>query len=264
MITYANSFGRFTVQINGNSAGGAYGFTETYDGPVLTTTTQIIQRGDDLAGHRANLLASDHRIVNVRYSEIGPGIKFKTIKALTAKIDGKYPPAAVAAALNLQNTTLTATGAGATAANAVFTFQSQEELFVDDGDTVVRFRFNGEGFSYCTRGFHGVPDFFANDRKARLSNAAANWLNITPYVPGVVAAVAANFYDNFEPFLSMVKSSFVLIRKPGARGVPAGGAGDENKFFALCPIESVNFEDISKSPIGRPFGLSVGRRMTRS
>ena len=264
MITYVNSFGRFTMQINGNCEGGAYGFTETYDGPVLTSNADILQLGNDLAKHRANLLVTDHKIVNVRYSEVGPGIKFKTAKALTAKEQGKYPPAAIADALDGQDTTLAASGAGATAVAAVFTFQSQTELFVDDGDTVVRFRFNGEGFSYVTRGFHGCPDFFCNDRQARLSNAAGVWSGVTPYVAGTITAVKNNFYDNFEPFLTLVKSKFKLVRKPGARGVPAGGEGDASKFFALCPIESITFEDISKSPIGRPFGLSVGRQTTRS
>ncbi len=261
-ISYFDQIGVFQLKINGNCDGGDYGFSEVYHCEPMTSLAAIRQLGSDLAGFRANLLYNDHTIKSCRYYEVGN--KGKTLKCLAAPLMGTWPTAAVVTATEDQVSQITAVGGGSTAAIAEFTFNSEDVFQVDDGDTQVDFLWEGDAFTHVTRGFHGVPDFYANDRLARNISGVSAWFGATTYVAGTVPGVDNNYFSNYPAFFDLIIAKFRIVKKPGSGQVPLGTDANLGKKFAFCEINRVAYEAISKSPIGRPHGLPVGRRIATS
>lgn len=261
-IEYADIHGRIILDIKGNAAGHAYGFKETYD--IKATNDRDVLRaiGRSIAGFRARLLPNDHTIRGARYAEIGS--KFKTLQLLDGAMDGTYPPDSVIAALGSNETVLNLTGTNATALGLDLRFQSTTELAVDDGDSTANFRFDGDGFSRVTRQFHAVPDLWENDWKQRGQDPEDAWFGVITYARGTVPATEANWWKNFYGFFDMMIAETVLVRKPGAGGVPLGTGESANKRYALCSIEQVAFTEMSERDVGRPSDSPVGRRLIRS
>lgn len=257
--THENEYHSITMKINGRTEETDYGFSETYTMAKQASSAAAATLGNKLAHLRARMLPFDHTIVDVT-GRLVPKTR-KTFPCLTAPIKGKYLPVSQRNLFgngNIPISNITIGENGSVSVPAPIT-DPDSEFSVEFCDVCAFFRLQAEGDDFAIRNFHGIPGLWIGDNSGKSIPDPFEWMADPPAVVGSITAPDLFYWDNYVDFLNCLGSEFVLIRNNP--DYVAGGAGDAGKRFIQASFTTCVYKKVDGSPVGKPFGLEVGRRM---
>lgn len=255
-----NEYHSITMKINGDLGANAYGWSETYNFPLQATTDDAEAVGDKLARLRANFLPYDHEIVEAIGRKVPKDRT--TFPCINEPIAGKYLPKDQRTLVGnntipIANITI---GNGSQNANPVVVPDTDSEFSVEFCDVGAFFRLQGSNNQHAIKVLHGIPGLWIGDNKGNSIPEGFSWNDEPPVAPTSIPLPDKNYWDNFIPFFNFVCATSCLIRRNPAYD-PQGQGNALIKYLQIG-IKRVIFRKIDGSPVGRPFGLEVGRRLS--
>lgn len=260
-IQFKRQYGSITIKFNGITKNVDYGFSETYFFDAFTNSAAGKALGNVLANLRARFLPFDHKIVDVT-GRLIPKSR-KTFACINEPLSGTYLPKAQRKIFGNETVSLAnlTVGNGTSGITPVVVSDLDDEFSVEHCDIASFFRLEGEDDSHVNRVFHGIPGIYVGDNAGEGIPTGFEWMASPPATVTTANPAVPQYWENYKDFLNYVGKNCVLVKKNPDYSPTASESSDNSKPFITVGIRSAIFKKIDASPVGKPFGLEVGRRL---